>query len=118
MNTPIKLLFENNLVATINSFSYETPWASGEVEFLDREFFLKLASVTSMSSFDLEMDELNLSDDDEEKLWEEKLSELGITWDDLELDGDERWSILPKGGDEQEIYAVKFYKNGYMDWRL
>ncbi len=118
INTPIKLLFDNNLVATINTFSYETPWASGEVTFLNQDFLQKLAKVTSMLSFDLEMSEFDLADEVEEQLWEKKLTELDISWEDLQLESDNRWSIEPKESTRQKIYAVRFYENGYMDWRL
>ena len=118
MNSPIKLHFENNPVATIHNFSYETPWASGEVEFMDQPFFQKLVCVTAMASFDVELEELNLSDAEEESLWDKKLSELGIDEDDLELDGDGRWSVETRGGEKQDIFAVQFYENGDLRWRL
>jgi len=79
MNIPIELHLEGVKVATILSFSYETPWASGKVEFVDDSLLQKLIAVTSVSSFDIEMDELGLEDDEEEKVWEAKLIELGIS---------------------------------------
>lgn len=118
MKTPIKLFFEGRLVGSINSFSYETPRASGKVKFKNENFFLQLVSVTSMAAFDLEVDELDIPDDEEDILWEKKLSELGITWDDLKLDHDRHWTAQESGGESQNIYAVRFYENGLMEWRL
>ena len=118
MNIPIDLYFNNKKVALIYSFNYETPWATGKVKFIDKTFFEKLVKVTSMNRFDLDIDELGLSDEEEEQLWEAKLTELEITWEDLKLYGrDDKWSAQPKESKVQEIYGVVFYENGFMDWR-
>ena len=118
MNTPIELQLDGVKVATIHGFSYETPWATGKVEFVDDSLFNKLVAVTSMSSFDLEMDELDLEDEEEERMWDAKLRELGITWDDLKLDRDGRWSVTPSGSESQSIYSPRFFESKFMDWRL
>ncbi|WP_417440855.1 hypothetical protein [Idiomarina sp.] len=118
MNTPIELQLDGVKVATILSFTYETPWATGKVEFEDDSLFKKLVAVTSMSSFDLEMDELGLEDDEEEKMWEAKLSELNLSWQDLNLARHGRWSVTPRGSDLQLIYSPRFYESKFMDWRL
>ena len=118
MKTPIDLQLDGKSVAQIISFSYETPWATGEANFDDKELFLKLVRVSSMSSFYLEMDELELDDEEEERLWEARLSELDLTWEDLKLGHNGRWSIVPNGGECQPIYSPKFYEDRHMDWRL
>ena len=118
MNTPIELILDGITVGQILSFSYETPWATGKVELKENSLFHKLVAVSSMSSFDLEMDELDLEDDEEEKMWEAKLKELGITWEDLKLDRDGRWTAIPNGGESQPIYSPRFYEQGFIDYRL
>jgi len=118
MNTPIELKLDGITVGTILSFGYETPWATGKVEFNESTLFEKLVAVSSMSSFDLEMDELGLEDDEEEKMWEAKLKVLGITWEDLKLDRDGRWSVIPDGGESQPIYSPRFSEQGFIDYRL
>ena len=118
MKTPIKLIFEGNQVATISNFGYETPWASGKVDFINEELFEKLVKVTLMLSFEFEIEDLGLSKEEEEKMWEAKLAELKICWEDLDLDQDEKWLMEPSGGEKQNIYALRFYKNGFMEWRL
>lgn len=118
MKIPIELKLDGKPVAQITSFGYETPWASGAVEFIDKKLFERLINVSSMSTFDLEMDELGLEDEEEEKLWEAKLTELNLTWDDLKLKRDGRWVVTPEGSESQPIYSPKFYENGSMDWRL
>jgi hypothetical protein len=118
MKTPIKLLFDNNPVATIISFGYETPWATGKVEFLDQAFFSKLISVTAMLFFIYKLEELNLTDKEEEQLYEAETLKLGIASNDSELTKDKRWSIVPDHGIQQEIYAVRFYESNFMDWRM
>ena len=118
MNLPIALKLNDTLVANITSFSYETPWASGTVEFTDKALFHKLVSITTMSFFDLELAELELSDAEEERLWEAKLAELNLTYEDLKLEQDNRWTITPKDNESQPIYAANFYQDSFMDWRL
>ncbi|WP_416637197.1 hypothetical protein [Pseudomonas sp. OHS18] len=117
MKTPIDLKLDGKSVATISSFSHETPWATGKVEFKKQSLFRKLVSVSSLSSFDLEMDELGVEEDMHEELWESKLKELGISWEDFELKDDGRWSISPCDGDARPIYSPRFYETGFIDWR-
>ncbi|MBD9657587.1 hypothetical protein IB239_22390 [Pseudomonas sp. PDM12] len=117
MKTPIDLKLDGKSVATISSFSYETPWATGRVEFKEQSLFRKLVSVSSLSSFDLEMDELGVEEDKQEELWESKLKELGISWADFELKDDGRWSISPCDGHARPIYSPHFYETGFIDWR-
>lgn len=117
MNTPIDLKLDGKTVARITTYSYETPWATGKVEFEDQYLFKKLIAVSSMSSFDLEMDELGLEDDEEEKIWDSKLGELGISWEDLKLDHDGRWAVSSVDSDSQPIFSPRFYESGFMDWR-
>ncbi len=117
MKTPIDLQLDNLSVAQITSFGYETPWATGDVIFKDDILFETLIKITSITAFDLELERLGLSDAEEEKRWETKLVELGLSYEELDLDNAGRWSIVPKGGSAQIIYSPKFYP-GYMDWRL
>lgn len=81
-------------------------------------YLKKLVAVSSMSSFDLEMDELGLDDAEEEKMWETKLKELCITWEDLKLDRDNRWSVIPNEGNSQQINSPRFSEQGFIDYRL
>ena len=118
MNTPIELLLDGISVGKILSFTYESPWATGKVELKENALFHKLVAISSMSSFDLEMDELDLEDEEEEKMWEAKLNELGITWEDLKLDREDRWSVIPNGGELQAIYSPRFSEQGFIDYRL
>lgn len=118
MKTPIELKLDGITVGEILSFSYETPWATGKVKFKDNSLFEKLVAVSSMSSFDLEIDELGLDDAEEEKMWETKLKELCITWEDLKLDRDNRWSVIPNEGNSQQINSPRFSEQGFIDYRL
>ncbi len=105
-------------MATINSYSYETPWASGTVKFIDNSLFDKLVGITTMLFYDLEVDELRLEDAEEEKLWEEKLKELNLIYYDLSSNRNNEWSITNKDIESQPIYATRFYQNDYIDWRF
>ena len=118
MKTPIELKLDGITVGEILSFRYETPWVTGMVKFKDHSLFEKLVVVSSMSSFDLEMDKLELDDAEEEKVWEARLKELCISWEDLELDSDDRWTVIPNGGESQPIYSPRFSEQGFIDYRL
>jgi len=117
MNLPIDLELDGKTVARILSYSFETPWATGKVEFEDQFLLLKLLAVSSMSTFDIEMDELGLDDEEEERMWEAKLKELGITGEDLKLDRDGRWTISSEETRSQPIYSPRFSHSGFMNWR-
>jgi hypothetical protein len=58
MKTPIALEFDGKTVAKIISYSYVTPWATGMVEFEDHSLFKKLVALTSLLSFDLDLENL------------------------------------------------------------
>ncbi|MGI9303319.1 MAG: hypothetical protein ACR2RB_11515 [Gammaproteobacteria bacterium] len=117
MIAPEKLLFEGDYVARLYDVGYATPWASSRVEFVDKKLESKLVGVTTMLSFDLGLDEMELSEEGEDMLWEKKLVELGLTVDDLQLDRDGKWSVEWKDGSSHEIRAVRFYEDGHMEWR-
>ena len=118
MKLPIELKLDDKQVATITSYSYETPWASGSVEFIKEALFDKLVGITTMLFYDLEVDELGLEDDEEEKFWETQLTELNLTCDDLSLNRDHKWSITDTNHESHLIYATRFFRNGYVDWRF
>ena len=117
MKEPIQLFFKCENIGTITNFGYETPWASGQVKFQDKTFFEKMVKVTSLLSYDLYIEKLCLPDAEEEKLWNDKLQELQLIWDDLRLDDDSNWSIQPQDDDRQMIHAVRFYEDEFMEWR-
>ena len=117
MNVPAELFLDGKLVAKVTIVAFETPWATGEVQFNNKELFSKLVDVTSISSLDLELEEQDLDEKEEERLWNLNLSKLGLTDGDLNLDQDDRWCIQIENESLEKIYAVKFYHNGFMDWR-
>lgn len=71
-----------------------------------------------MSFFDLEIAELGLDEIEEEQLWEIKLDKLNLTHEDLKSEQNNNWTIIPKDGELQPIYSPRFYKNGFVDYRL
>ena len=115
MKTPTELLFKGNLAAKISKFRYATPWASGHCEFEDRELGRRLAAVTTMLMYDLEGFEL--SEAEEELMWEKKLAELDITADDLDLDDDAFWTVRCDAQSIDLMRAIRFYSDGLLEWR-
>ncbi|WP_417503709.1 hypothetical protein [Marinomonas gallaica] len=117
MKTPIELLFKGNPAAKISEFGYATPWASGHCEFKDKEFGRKLAAVTTMLMYDLELEELELSESEEELMWEKKLAELGMTSDDLDLNDDACWAVRCDDQSLDPVRAIRYYNDGLLEWR-
>lgn len=116
MRTPESLLFKEKAVANLYQFSYETPWASAYAEFIDAPIGIKLERLTAFRSYDLELEELGLPDEEAEVLWEKKLSELGLTHSDLKLNKDEFWSVKWSDGNVGEVRAIR-YADGVLEWR-
>ncbi|MDQ7010025.1 MAG: hypothetical protein Q9M94_07080 [Candidatus Gracilibacteria bacterium] len=122
MEIPIKLYFKKKYVAKLKNYYYETPFASSNVVFdrkkiFDEIFFNKLVNVSYMKNYDLELENLGLSEIEEEKNWNSKLIELGLSIEDLDLDND-LWGIEFENGTYQEIYSITFYKNFSIEWRM
>ncbi|CCN68295.1 MULTISPECIES: hypothetical protein [Vibrio] len=117
MRTPTYLKLDGKTVARITDYSFETPWASGNAEFSDISILMKLTNITSMQIYDQELESLDLDDDEEDSLWEAKLSELELTSSDLKLVHDGRWSVSTEDREDCPIYSPKFYVQGVMNWR-
>ena len=116
MRTPEKLLYDGLVVATLQKFSYEFPWASAEANFLDDALKNKLESLATFNRYDSELEEMGLSDKEEEALWEKKRSELGLTLDDLKLGDDEPWSVICDDGTKDDVRAISC-EDGWLEWR-
>jgi hypothetical protein len=117
MRTPVKLFYKGDVIATLSQFSYATPWASANAEFNNKSISDKLAGVTAMLTYDLELEEMDLHESEEESLWEAKLVELGLSHKDLNLDNDEDWSVICDDGITDEVRAIRYYTNGLIEWR-
>jgi hypothetical protein len=117
MKTPIELLFKDEVIAEISKFGYATPWASAHCDFKEKELGRKLAAVTAMLMYDLELEELGLSESEEELMWNKKLSELSITSEDLDIDKDEFWSVRCDDQSIDPVRAIRYYNNGLLEWR-
>jgi len=59
---------------------------------------------------------MDLSDKEEDSLWEKRLAALGLTHDDLNLNKDEFWSIICDDGTTDKVRAIR-YTNGVLEWR-
>jgi hypothetical protein len=116
MRIPEKLLFEGQEVANLKEFSFETPWASAYPEFIDDSIPAKLDNLSKFRAYDQDLEEMGLSDVEEETLWENKLSELGLTHSDLKLDKDGSWSVACNDGNINEVRSLSFF-NGVLQWR-
>ena len=117
MNIPVKLLLNGAEVGTFRSYGYETPWASGKIEFVDSNLFDKLIRLTLFDLFELNMDGQGLSEEEEEQRCNERLSELGISWEDMSLLR-QRWQVELSNTAIVNISTVRFYENGFMEWRF
>ena len=116
MKIPEKLLYESIVVANLDQFGYETPRAFARPQFIDPTLEYKLTKLTKFRDYDIELEEMDLPDTEEEILWEKKLTELGLTHDDLNLDKDELWSVLYDDGETGEARSLSF-SNGFLQWR-
>jgi hypothetical protein len=116
MNTPEKLLYEGEVVANLDKFGYETPWVFARPQFINAALGLKLSKLAEFRDYDMELKEMDLPDSEEEMLWENKLSELELTHNDLKLDKDAPWSVLYNDGEIGEVRSLSF-SNGFLQWR-
>ena len=117
MNTPLQLYFKGQHVGEIITFSYETPWALGKVEFDDLALFNKLVSISKFRTFDTELESKELDDDQEEVEWEKMLKELNLSYEELKMTNDENWALKESNEIKREMRALIFSENGYIQWR-
>lgn len=116
MRIPEKLLFEGKVVAKLRDFSYETPWASARPEFFDTSIQVKLENLAEFRVYDLELEEMELPDEEEEILWENKLSSLGLSHSDLGLEKGGYWTVECTDGTTDEVRSISF-SCGILQWR-
>lgn len=115
MKTLKKLAFKGKIAANLSNFSYETPWASAYAEFMDNALGEKLSNCTSLLVYGFELEAMELSDNEEDSLWEKRLAAFGLTHDDLDLNKDEFWSIICDDGTTDKVRAIR-YTNGVLEW--
>ena len=118
IKTDCDLFFEGTRVAKIISFTFETPWASGQVKFIDAAFHQKLINITTYVMYDVEVEARELPEAEEDALLEAKLAELNLVWEDTALQKDGKWAIETTDGDRRPIFAVRFETDGFIDFRL
>ena len=116
MRTPKNLLYKGVVVAELEKFGYEFPWASAKANFIDHQLFHKLETLSSFNRYSEELEDMELSDEDEEELWEKKRLELGLSLEDLKLDSDEFWSVVCDDGTEDEVRALSC-EDQWLEWR-
>ena len=116
MRTPIKLLYKGNFVSELKNFFYEFPWANAKVKFIDEQLFNKLQNLSSLNKYSYELEDMELSDKDEEILWESKRSELGLSIEDLKFDRDESWAVVCDDGTEDKVRALSS-DGQWIQWR-
>lgn len=116
MNKPLTLLLDNQKVATLSGFSFETPWAYATAEFYDVSLESKLQRLANFQAFVAELEQKELPEDKEEILWEEKLVELKLSHSDLELGRDEAFSVEWSDNSVREARSLS-YENKVLMWR-
>ena len=116
MSKPVKLLFQNEVVAELSGFRYQTPWASAKAVFKNLELAQKLENINIINLFDLDLEDKELPEDEEDRLWNEKLIQLGLTPEDFKLDRDEHWRVVCDDGRIDEVRALKL-SEGIIVWR-
>jgi len=77
---------------------------------------VQLVSLTVFIIYDLELEGTGLSDEEEDILWKKKLSEHGLSHEDLKLDRCEYWSVICDDGAVDDVRAIH-YENGILEWR-
>lgn len=121
MKTPAKIFYKKKHIGNILNYSYETPSASGEVEFQDTDLLEKMISLTSLSDFYLEVETLGLSEEQEDIRIEHKMAELNLSDDDFQFDADGEWTIEIGWMRKKNIRAVRFEhinQKNWIDWRF
>lgn len=116
MIKPEKLIFDGEIVAILHDFHYETPWCYASPTFSIDALESKLKKLSEFRSFDLELEDMGLEEAEEEYLWEQKLSSLGLTHADLKLDKDGCWKVTDGNGRVTSVYSLS-YSGGVIQWR-
>ncbi len=113
---PIKLLYEDKEVATLSQFFYEFPWFSAKAEFIDTKLRDKMEALTTLVFYELKLVEEELSDSEQETLWEKKRVELGLSSDDLGLNLN-GWSVIWDDNSIEDVGTINF-EEGWLSWRM
>ena len=114
---PFELYYQDQKVGELLTFSYETPWSTGELVFYDLQILDQLIKNRIYSDYLMELEDLELTEIEDERLASEKEKELKLTGIADEMMKGDKWSIVNCNGKKTIIYGLNFSFLGYLDWR-
>jgi hypothetical protein len=117
MTKPIKLLYKGEFAATLSNFGYATPFAIASATFQDESLAIKLIALTTMNQFGIELEEMDIPEAEEERLYDAKQKELNLSSDDYAIKNDKNWSVICEDGSIDGVRAIRFESDGFLEWR-
>lgn len=113
---PMRFARDRIEFGTITDYGYETPWASGRVEFTDPARAELYEQCVAYESWLAAADDLPEDDAQYDAACLREAAHRGLTPADLDLFRSGAWTITTADGDVHDV-SLEFLDDGYVQWR-
>ena len=115
----MKLYHDNKLVGNLTRYTYETPWAYALLEPINNSNYTKLAQVSHFLNVVIEEDWGDLTPEEEDQVYQERLVALGLTEADIEQFQASRWEVREAESPNRQgiISLYECGPDGWLRWR-
>ncbi|MGF6881462.1 putative Zn-dependent protease [Nocardia sp. GAS34] len=114
---PMRLVRDRIGIGTITDYGYETPWATGRIEFLDPTRAETCEQCVEFERWLAETDDLPEDDAQYDAACAREAARRGLTPADLDLFHSGAWTITTDDGDIHDVPSLEFLGDGYVQWR-
>ncbi|MEU0539011.1 hypothetical protein ABZ319_04015 [Nocardia sp. NPDC005978] len=117
LRTPMQLSRDQELVALITRYGYETPWATGLVEDFDLERGERSERVARYLQWFWNEDDLPEDDAAYAEVCSAELARHDVTQSDVDWCTGGDWTIQTRDGITHRVYSLDFIADRTVQWR-
>lgn len=117
LRTPMRLYRNQVYVGLITEYGYETPWATGTVEYSDTERGIRSDRAARFLQWMNHSDELPEADDDYTELCDREMVRHEVAQADIDWCSGGRWTIETPDGLENAVHSLDFLGDSHIQWR-
>jgi len=104
-------------IGMIIDYSYETPWASGRVEFADPAQADRCEECIEYERWEAEAQDLPEDDAEYDAACLREAARRGLSPADIALFRSGDWTITTSDGDVHDVPSLEFLGDAYVQWR-
>jgi hypothetical protein len=115
----MKLYCDGQLFGSLRNYTYATPWAEAQIDPVDPAAYRTLCQASYFLNEVIEEDWGDLSPAEEERVYDQRLADLGLAEADLSRFQDGQWAIREADQPDHEgpITLAECTSDGWVRWR-